>query len=303
MAITIRHFVFEEAGNLRSVPRRVCEGLWQGEDALPDYAGTRQRVAQIIVENDDGKPARILDAKGSFWQFDEAGKLVIEPFDFSWAFDRPARSKATVLDLRPKLERKKWEAKHRWPVTSEELDRISAVIWPWAAAEIEEVRPVKGTAVKVPPLTHDGERALSKIQTAFGTIGYELEQLSEPALKGLAHELRRYARIYDGERILYEAFAAEVDRLKDIRIRQRTGKGGWYAFVRIMRWDEARTQAEEIDTIEERCEGKKAALVAARRLLAENAHRLGDGITVEADVATELDWVPKKISNDRAQEG
>lgn len=62
-----------------------------------------------------------------------------------------------------------------------------------------------------------------------------------------------------------------------------------------MRWDEARTQAEEIDTIEQRCEGKKAALEAARRLLAENAHRLGDGITVEADVATELDWVPKKV--------
>ncbi|WP_267424226.1 hypothetical protein [Methylobacterium sp. GC_Met_2] len=109
-------------------------------------------------------------------------------------------------------------------------------------------------------------------------------------------EPRRDARICDEERILYEAFAAEVDLLKDSRTRQRTGKGGWYAFVRVMRWDEARTQAEGIDKIEQSCQGNKAAYEAARRLLAENAHRLGDGITVEADVATELDWVPKKVS-------
>lgn len=44
---------------------------------------------------------------------------------------------------------------------------------------------------------------------------------------------------------------------------------------------------------------RRPPLVAARRLLAENAHRLGDSITVEADVATELDWVPKKVRAER----
>jgi hypothetical protein len=46
-----------------------------GEDAIPEYAGTKQRIAEVIVENDGRKPVRILDAKGSYWDFDEEGKI------------------------------------------------------------------------------------------------------------------------------------------------------------------------------------------------------------------------------------
>jgi hypothetical protein len=75
MPITSRLYVFEESGAVKRVPRRIQDALVFGEDAIPEYAGTRQRIATAIVENENGKPVRILDASGSYWTFDSDGKI------------------------------------------------------------------------------------------------------------------------------------------------------------------------------------------------------------------------------------
>lgn len=54
--------------------------------------------------------------------------------------------------------------------------------------------------------------------------------------------------------------------------------------------DEKKRSGQEIDCVEERCLNRAAALEAARRLLADNAHRFGENITVDAEVVTELEW-------------
>ena len=41
----------------------------------PKFAGTRQRVADIVLELQDAKPFRILEARGSYFEFDEEGKV------------------------------------------------------------------------------------------------------------------------------------------------------------------------------------------------------------------------------------
>jgi hypothetical protein len=41
-----------------------------------------------------------------------------------------------------------------------------------------------------------------------------------------------------------------------------------------------------------RCDSKKAAIEAARRLLAENAHRFSEDVIIEAKVISELEWQP-----------
>ncbi len=64
MGISVRLYVFEESGAIKHVPQRVSYGLPFGEDAIPEYAGTRQRVAQVVLDNENGKPVRILDATG-----------------------------------------------------------------------------------------------------------------------------------------------------------------------------------------------------------------------------------------------
>jgi hypothetical protein len=47
------------------VPLRLHDKLPFGEEAIPEYAGTRQRIATVVLDNESGKPVRILDATGS----------------------------------------------------------------------------------------------------------------------------------------------------------------------------------------------------------------------------------------------
>ncbi|HYF53199.1 MAG TPA: hypothetical protein VEA41_02960 [Salinarimonas sp.] len=75
MAIRFRTYILDDSGQLRRVPRRVSEGLVFGYDAIPEYASTRQRIIEVVVENEDGRPIRILDAKGCFWAFDKEGRI------------------------------------------------------------------------------------------------------------------------------------------------------------------------------------------------------------------------------------
>jgi hypothetical protein len=92
------------------------EGLVHGSDAMPQFAGTKQKVANVIVEIEEGKPARITRADGTFLHFDAAGKvhesLANSAFEAMETFDTLERSKrikakSKVIDLSPKLNRGK----------------------------------------------------------------------------------------------------------------------------------------------------------------------------------------------------
>jgi hypothetical protein len=137
MALAVRFYLFAEDG-LQRISYRLMEGLAHGKDAIPQYSGTRQKVANVIVEMDDGKPVRIEKADGSFLRFDEQGQvhhdLVASGFaamETYRALERANRTTATgkVVDLSPKLNREKWERENRWTLSKEDLDAISDDIW------------------------------------------------------------------------------------------------------------------------------------------------------------------------------
>jgi hypothetical protein len=66
VALSLRSYLFEEDGTIKRI---------FGNDAMPQYANTIQRVVAVIVENEDGKPLRIVSAQGSFksdaWLLDQ----------------------------------------------------------------------------------------------------------------------------------------------------------------------------------------------------------------------------------------
>jgi hypothetical protein len=192
MPITSRLYVFEEGGAIKRVPKRIQDALIFGHGGIPEYADTRQQIASVIVENEDGKPVRILDATGSFWTFDAEGKihkdLVESVFAALDLHDKAARaSRAKVVDLRPQVKKRQWEADNRWDLSKEDLDRIAADLWPGLAC-LEEIKTVKGKASKRPPLTYEAKNAISEIDAKLYLIGFEIEKLSEVALKGFAFE-------------------------------------------------------------------------------------------------------------------
>jgi hypothetical protein len=237
MPITSRLYIFEDGGAVKRVPKRIQDALVFGEDAIPEYAGTRQRIATAIIENQNGKPVRILDASGTYWTFDAQGKIHQDLHNSVAAalelHDNAARaSRAKVVDLRPQLKKKEWEAKNRWDLSKEDLDRIAADLWPSVAA-LDDIKPVKGKAQKKPPLTYEAKDAIRELDHKLDMIRFSVRQLSETALKGFSFEARRHGEFSLELKPVWQAVAAVADHYRELKARHRTGRGAWYAVVRL----------------------------------------------------------------------
>ncbi|QOG22980.1 hypothetical protein [Bradyrhizobium sp. SEMIA] len=73
MGLSIRFYLFAEDG-LQSISQRVMMGLIRSKDAMPQYAGTKQKVADVILESEGKRPVRIERVQGSYLTFDENDK-------------------------------------------------------------------------------------------------------------------------------------------------------------------------------------------------------------------------------------
>jgi hypothetical protein len=74
MALAVRFYLFAVDG-LKRISHRLMDGLAHGKDAIPQYAGSKQKVANVLVEMDNGKPVRIGRADGTFLTFDDNGQV------------------------------------------------------------------------------------------------------------------------------------------------------------------------------------------------------------------------------------
>lgn len=171
MSISLRFYLFTAEG-MQRISQRVWEGLCHGEDAMPQFAETKQRVANVVVEMEDGKPSRILEATGSYLIFDKQGKvhesLVRRCFEAVETYEALERSKriapSKVVDLSPKLNREKWERERRWQPSTKDLDEISADIWKQKRADSVKVVQAKGAKPIPPKITFEATRAIREIQ-------------------------------------------------------------------------------------------------------------------------------------------
>ncbi len=296
MAVSIRFYIFAPNG-MQRISQRLMEGLCHGHDAMPQFAGTKQKMANAIIELEHGKPARIVQVEGSYLQFDQAGKVheflqrgAIEAMEMLPSLERSERIKPSkVVDIAPKLKREKWERENRWTPAKEDLDLIADDIFNRKRVTSHDVKTAKGVDQKPPPLTFEAKHAIREIQTHIFGIDGKMELLSEQALKGFAFEARRLAKD-DLDNPLWLGIANAADRRREILARYRTGKGIWYASVDVIRWDTSRRSGRTESFAHERCNSKREAEEAARCLLAENAKYFSAENSVEARVVCGLEW-------------
>jgi hypothetical protein len=296
MSVSLRFYLFAADG-LQRISKRVMEGLCHGRDAMPQFANTKQKVATVVVELENGKPARILEATGSFFDFDNKGKvqesLMRGGFEAVETYQALERSKrigpSKVVDLSPKLNREKWERENKWQLSQQQLDVITDDIWRRKRTATAKVIQAKGAAPRPVPLTHEAEEAIGDIAAQLYGIDLKLQQLSELALKGFVFEIKaRAAR--EGNDPLWLGLAESADRRREIKARHRTGTGTWYAQVDVTSWDETRDKGQIILSKEEKCSSKKEAEKAAQRLLAEHAKYFSATHSVDATVFCDLEW-------------
>jgi hypothetical protein len=296
MTLSIRFYIFAVDG-LQRISHRLMEGLCHGEDAMPQFAETKQRVANVVVEFDDGKPSRILETTGTYLDFDKDGKVhealqrgCIEAMDTFDALERSKRIRPSkIIDLSPKLNREKWERENRWQPSIKELDEISADIWGEKKADTATVLQAKGTKPTPPKMTIEATEAIQEIHSHLSRVYFKLEALSEAALKGVAFEARSRAA-EDFDDAVWLGVADAADRRREILARHRTGKGTWYASIQLTYWDATGHSGRCESIVHEKCNSKKEAEEAARRLLAENAKYFSSSTSIEADVVCELEW-------------
>ena len=229
MGLAVRFYLFSAEG-LRRISQRLMDGLARGKDAMPQYAGTKLKIANVLVDMENGKPVRIARCDGSFLTFDEAGQVhkdlvasgfaAMETYRALELADRAPTGQ--VIDLSPKLNREKWERENRWAPSKEDLDAISDDIWKRKIAAAPKVVQAKGVLPKPPPLNYEAKEAIREIHTHVWGIDGKLEHLTEAALKGLAFEALRLAK---QESPLWQAVAAAADRQREIRSLHRSGKG------------------------------------------------------------------------------
>jgi hypothetical protein len=294
MGITAREYIIEASGAMKRLPKRVLDNLIFARDAIPEYAGTTQRVVSAIIENDGGKAVRILDAHGYYWEFDDEGHIhkglqaaAFAAMDLSFPAEE---TDSKVINLTPEIKRREFKNKHRWDVTKDILDQIAADIWPAYHGPLAEIASVKGRVPKKTPLTWEARRVLPEISAKLSAISYELSKLSDPALKGLAFEARRTAD-FGEDAPLWRSLADECDLPREILSRRRTGKGVWYAVLEIFQ-AESHNVSRSVLTAQEKCDGKDAAIQAARKLIVAHADKFSDGYSIETNVYTDLEWTP-----------
>ncbi|MET4315897.1 hypothetical protein [Bradyrhizobium sp. RT4b] len=295
MASSLRFYLFAEDG-LKRISQRVMMALVHAQDAMPQYAGTKQKVANVILEMDNGKPLRIERVEGSFLTFDENGQvhkgLVTSGFaamDTGLALQQDLRRPSgKVVDLAPKLNREKWERENRWTPAKEDLDAIADDIWRKRAGEAR-IERAKGAAPKPPRVTYEAKEAVREIQTLVTSIDNKLRWLSEIDLKGFAFEAGEVSK-GDTSRPVWLGIAQLADHYREILTRRRTGRGTWYAVLHIMRWDTIRRSAETTASFHKRCGSKAEAEEAARALLVEHAKDFSGEISIEAEVLCDLEW-------------
>ena len=75
MGLSVRHFLLDEDDALHRLPQRVVEGLIDGKDKMPQYAGETVRGVSVTLEIEAGKPKKIVRSAGEFRRFDEEGKI------------------------------------------------------------------------------------------------------------------------------------------------------------------------------------------------------------------------------------
>lgn len=136
MPTALRSCLFQPNGRIRLLLPTFTKALLGGKAALPEYAGETLRHAMVSLEVDEWRrPIRITGIATSVWDFDAAGDVkasVRRRHREGLKADRAVRDQpvsGTVVELAPRLRRKRWRAENHWKVGVREMNQIIMAIW------------------------------------------------------------------------------------------------------------------------------------------------------------------------------
>ena len=132
----IRILVFHEDGEIRRIPLKNWDKLWNGHSSMSTFAGQRIRFATVCLELQNRKPHKILRVYYLRIGFDSAGHLdkneLTESMQIAGAMLEPVlglgEPKDILDELRPSLAKLKNKTKYQWKPTAEEAEKLRAIV-------------------------------------------------------------------------------------------------------------------------------------------------------------------------------
>ena len=134
MGIGVRSFVIGDDGSVSRVPWCRMSRLFQGEPTqeFRMHSGKPVRCAIVFLEFENRRPTRILRTEFNVLYIDDEGgldseaqsqqlRLIGQSLDDTLALGGP---RGNVVDMRPRLARKKLREKFEWTPTEDVLDAI-----------------------------------------------------------------------------------------------------------------------------------------------------------------------------------
>jgi hypothetical protein len=172
LGLSIRYYIFPPGQAPQSLSRRVVEGLTSGDDAMPAYADTRQRILMVVLENDDGEPTQAIRAEGMIWTFDAEGRIreglqdsIRDFMDVAFSPPHGDTKQKAVVDLVPEIRKRRLAERYRWQPTTDDLQAVANDIWPKGGGT--KLKAAKGSAPRKPRATYEAKQALREISGPF----------------------------------------------------------------------------------------------------------------------------------------
>lgn len=299
-SIGLRFFVFEPDGTLKHMPIRVADGLTIGPDRLPQYANQRIRVLRVVLWTKNRQPLEVKRLEASIWQFDEAGSvrqfLVNAAFKALETYEALQEEKASetgVVSIEAKRARRRWEEEHRWVPTPAEITRVVHAIWPeQAGGPVKRLQSITGTAKRRLAMSFEAKQALDDCWPAAYDITSKISRLSDKDLKAFMQGVEGK---FDPAEPVTTAFwkgiisTAEMEIV--VRKARKSTRGKWFAAVDVFTDDPGERGVASGSTIEFReCNGRAAAVAAAREMLAKYAAHFDVGVAIDARLCPEIEW-------------
>jgi hypothetical protein len=128
--ISFRYYLWSAEGLLR-ITQRLHRNLFDRTAALPQYAGTKQKIVEVLIQRLTSRDYSI-SARGIVYPFDAKGFLDVKALalEGSLELSRFRSTETNILDLRPSIKRRRFQEQYTWKPSKTMLDDVWSDIDP-----------------------------------------------------------------------------------------------------------------------------------------------------------------------------
>jgi hypothetical protein len=131
--ISVRYYLWSPEGPQR-ITERLHRELFERDVAMPQFAGTKQKVLEVFVQRPT-KMHHSISARGVVYPFDADGFLNVKvlALEGSLEISRFRSAPANILDLSPSIKRRRFQEQYTWKPSKTMLDDVRNDIEPLRA--------------------------------------------------------------------------------------------------------------------------------------------------------------------------